>query len=49
MSETKAAFDERTIRSLKKYFTATWKFLETSSITKCLNSSQRRIPEEIGG
>ena len=31
MSETKAAFSERTIRSLKNYFTVTWKTMDTST------------------
>ena len=33
MSETKAAFAERTIRSLKKNFTLTWKTMDTSTFT----------------
>ena len=33
MSETKAAFAERTIRSLKIYFTITWKTMDTSTFT----------------
>ena len=36
MSETKAAFAERTIRSLKKFFTVTWKILGTSIYTNYL-------------
>ena len=33
MSETKAAFAERTIRSLKTYFTVAWKTMDTSTFT----------------
>ena len=39
MSETKAAFAERTIRSLKNIFTVTWKILGTSIYTNYLNLS----------
>ena len=42
MSGTKAASAEGTKRSLKKYFTATWKVLDTSTITYCFNSSQQK-------
>ena len=38
MSET--AFAERTIRSLKKKSTSTWKIMDTSKLTNCLNSKQ---------
>ena len=31
-SETKAVFAERTIRSLKIYFTVTWKTMDTSTV-----------------
>ena len=31
----------------KIYFTVTWKFMDTSTFTKCLNSSQTWIPEKI--
>ena len=34
MSQTKAAFAERTIRSLKNIFTVTWKTMDTSTFTK---------------
>ena len=34
MSEIKAAFAERTIRSLKKNYTVTWKTMDTSTFTK---------------
>ena len=40
MSENKAAFAERTIRSLKKYFTVTWKKIDTRTFTNRLNSLQ---------
>ena len=33
MSETKAAFVERTIRSLKKYFIVTWNTMDTSTFS----------------
>ena len=33
MSETKAAFAERTIRSVKTYFTVTRKTMDTSKFT----------------
>ena len=39
MSETKAAFAERTIRSLKIIFTVTWKILDTIIYTNYLNLS----------
>ena len=39
MSETKAASAERTIRSLKKIFTVTWKIMCTSIYTNYLNLS----------
>ena len=39
MSETKSAFAERTIRSLKKFFTVTWKILDTSIYTNYFNLS----------
>ena len=38
MSETKAAFAERTIRSLKIYFTVTWKTMDTNTFKSLLNS-----------
>ena len=47
MSETKAAFSERTIRSLKKYFTVTWKNRVTSTFIICLTSLQPSILEKI--
>ena len=37
MSETKVAFAERTIRSLKIVFAVTWRFLDTSIYTNYLN------------
>ena len=37
MNETKAAFAERTIRSLKNNFTVTWRILDTSIYTNYLN------------
>ena len=43
MTETKAAFAERTVRSLKNifyHFTVTWKIMETSAFTNCLKSSE---------
>ena len=39
MSETKAAFAERTTRSLKKIFTVTWRILDKSKYTSYLNLS----------
>ena len=39
MSETKVAFAERTTRSLKNFFTVTWKFMDTSIYTNYLNLS----------
>ena len=39
MSETKAAFAERTIRSLKSILTVTWKILGTSIYTNYLHLS----------
>ena len=39
VSETKAAFAERTIRSLKNIFTVTWKIMGTSIYTNYLNLS----------
>ena len=46
MSETKAAFAERTIRSLEKNFTVTWKIIDTSTFTNSLTSSQPLILEK---
>ena len=40
MSETKAAFAECAIRSLKNVFTVTWKIMDTSIFTSSLNSLQ---------
>ena len=41
LSETKAAFVERTIRSLKKkYFTVSWKIMDRIIFTNCFHSSQ---------
>ena len=40
MSETKAAFAERTIRSLKINFTLTWKTMDTSTFTNLLSLLQ---------
>ena len=37
MSETKAAFAERTLRSLKNILHVTWKILDTSIYTNYLN------------
>ena len=37
MSETKAALPERTIRSLKKFFVATWRIMGTSIFISYLN------------
>ena len=45
MSETEAAFAESIIRSLKKYFTDTWKIMDTSTFTNCLILSQPRSPK----
>ena len=39
MSETKAAFAERTIRSLKNIFGVKWRILDTSIYTNYLNIS----------
>ena len=41
MSETKAAFAERAIRSLKMLCIATLKTMDTSIFTSCLNLLQR--------
>ena len=38
-SETKTVFAERTLRSLTKFFTVTWKILGTSIYTNYLNLS----------
>ena len=40
MSETKAAFAERTKQYVKIYFTVTWKTMDTSTFTNWLNSLQ---------
>ena len=45
--ETKAAFPERTIGSLKKYFAVIWKILATNTIINHLNTSRQWIPEKI--
>ena len=47
MSETKAAFAERTQRFLKKCFTFTWTIMDTSTFKKCLISSQPRNPVKM--
>ena len=39
MSETKAVFAERRIRSMKKFFTVTWQIMDTSVYTNYLNLS----------
>ena len=47
MSELKAAFAERTKRSLKKkYINFTWKIMDTSAFTKCFSLSQSWIPKK---
>ena len=38
ISKSKAAFAERTMRSLKKNFTSIWKRMDTSTLTNWLNS-----------
>ena len=45
--DTRAAFAERKIQSLEKYTTVTWKILDMSSFTNCLNSSQLWNPEKF--
>ena len=47
MCDTRAAFAERKIQSLEKYTTVTWKILDMSSFTYCLNSSQLWNPEKF--
>ena len=41
MSQTKAAFAERTKRSLKFFFTVTWNVMDTSTYTNYFNLSPR--------
>ena len=40
LSATKAGSAKHTIRSLKKYFTVLWNLMDTSTVRKCLLSSQ---------
>ena len=47
LSEPQAATNERAIRSLKKYYIATMKTVDTSIITNCLNLLLRWIREGI--
>ena len=47
MSETKAAFAERTLRPLIKNFTVKWKIMITSLYTNCLNSSKPEFHKKL--
>ena len=40
LSETEAGIAERRTCSSKKYFTVTWKIMDTNEFTNCINSSQ---------
>ena len=46
MTETKPAFTERTIKTLKMFFTVTWKIMDTITLAYCLSSYQPWFPEE---
>ena len=47
MSETKAAFAERTILSFKNILYRFMENYDTSTFTNCLNSSDPWIPENV--
>ena len=47
MSDTKAVSAERTIQSLKKFFTVTWKTMDTSLFTSYRSLSQLGFLERV--
>ena len=47
--ETKAAFAERTIGSLKKYFAVIWKIMATNTIKNHLNTSRHEFRKKLLG